>query len=172
MKQVTRSMAGILLAGLVTASLLAFVSSFGLLPYLGQKMDTPSEGFAGYQDLQQLKAVCKRKPPEIIRKSTKRWKPGEEIFVSQVFEGRDEDGRSTRIEVVEIQDGDGNSRICDYSKQEQKIVLKERGVYRVGLKAVDSQCKTSYRQFLIVVETRMELSGNFLDKIRPAWENG
>lgn len=154
MKESYKSMAGILLSGIVLAALLAILAGTSLLSRLGQQMNVTSADYAGYKDADQAKEVCERKLPEIIRREHRAWRTGEDIWIAQVFEGVDAEGNATEIEVLNIQDENGNSRMDSYQKAEQKAVFSERGMYLLKLQTMDRQRKSTVRDFVLLVDSR------------------
>ncbi|MCI8483448.1 MAG: hypothetical protein HFH41_03800 [Lachnospiraceae bacterium] len=155
MKQNYKMMAGAVLSGVVLIAVLAILSGTTLLPKLGEHMDHTSENYSSYQDSEQTKMICDRKVPEIIRKNSSIWKPGEEIRISEVFEGTDADGKQTEMKVLDIQDREGNSRMEDcYWEKEQKAVFSERGMYLIELKTTDQQKKSADKRFILLIDDR------------------
>lgn len=155
MKQSYRMIAGAVLSGIILIAVLAILSGTALLPKLGEHMDHTSENYSSYQDSKQTKIICDRKMPEIIRKNSRVWKPGEEIQISEIFEGFDADGRQTEIEVLDIQDREGNSRMDDcYQESERKAAFSERGMYLIELKTTDEQKKSADKRFVLLIDDR------------------
>lgn len=154
MKESYRIMAGILLAGLIFAALYSVLSALSFSDRLGEHMDVPEECYKDYADSGEIKKICSRKSPEIIRQTSKIWKPGEEIQITQVFEGRDAEGIQTEIKVLDIQDEHGNDRMDCYDRAAHKMVFSERGMYLLELKTTDGQRKSAVRKFVLLTDYR------------------
>ena len=122
-------MSELLLAGIVCGMLLGILAGTALLPRLGEQMKTEQESYSRYQDAVQMKAICNRKPPELVRKGADVWNPGETVLLHQVFEAMDEEGNQLDIQVLDIQDAFGNSRMEWYDKAGHKAVFLKRGTY-------------------------------------------
>lgn len=73
---------------------------------VGEQMKTEQESYSRYQDAVQMKAICNRKPPELVRKGADVWNPGETVLLHQVFEAMDEEGNQLDIQVLDIQDAE------------------------------------------------------------------
>lgn len=154
MKESYRTIAGILLAGIVLTVLFAVLTRMSFSENLGQHMDIPKEDYAGYADSEQTKEICDREPPVIIRKISKVWRPEEEIRIDHVFEAVDTEGKQLEIEVLDIQDEDGNSRMECYQRADHKTVFSERGMYLLELQAADEQKKSAVRKYMLLVDHR------------------
>lgn len=154
MKQIYRTMGGILLPGIVLGALLAIIAGTALLPRLGRQMDIVSADYKGYEDARETKIICERKMPKIIRRDSRVWRTGEDIRISQVFEGVDAEGNETEIQVLDIQDENGNSRMDNYQRAEHKAVFSECGIYLIKLQTMDEQRKTVIKKFVLLVDSR------------------
>lgn len=147
-------MSDLLLSGIVCAMLLGILAGTALLPRLGEQMKTEKENYSQYRDAAQTKVICDRKPPELVRKGTDVWKPGEAVVINQIFEAVDEEGNYLDIQVLDIQDVSGNSRMEWYDKTDGKAVFLSRGIYTLKLRAVDSQQKPAVRKFMLLIDYR------------------
>lgn len=154
MRQIYRVMSDMVLPGMVCAILLAAIGGMSLLPRLGEHMDVPTENYSGYGDAVQTKLACDRNPPQIVRKGAGSFKPGEEFFVGQVFQGMDAAGAPIGVQVLDIRDGQGNRRMDCYRKAGHKIVFPEKGIYLLELQAVDGQRKHVKKRFLLLADNR------------------
>ena len=154
MKESYRIMAGLFLAGLGFAAIFAGISALSFTDRLGEHMDIPEERYEDYGDARKIREICSRKSPEIIRRTSKVWKPGEEIRITHVFEGTDAEGLQTEIKVLDIQDESGASRMECYDSAEHKVVFSERGMYLLELKTTDGQKKSAVRKFMLLADYR------------------
>lgn len=154
MKQAYKIIAGLLLSGIVLVSLLAIMTETSLLPGLGQQMDVSSADYSGYVDVSQTKVICERNLPEIIRRDSKVWNVGEEILIADMFEGKDADGEQTEVEVLDIRDENGNSRMENYQRAGKRAVFSERGAYILELQTMDKERKTAVKKYLLLVDSR------------------
>lgn len=154
MKQSYKVMSDLLLSGIVCAMLLGILAGTALLPRLGEQMKTEKENYSQYQDMAQTKVICDRKPPELVRKGADVWKPGEAVVINQVFEAVDEEGNHLEIQVLDIQDAFGNSRMEWYDKTGDQAVFLSRGTYTLRLRAVDGQQKPTVRKFMLLIDHR------------------
>lgn len=132
--------------------LLVFAAGSALLPKLGQEMDIPGTEYRGYQDFAQTKSVCSRKPPKIVRKGSWRWNEGEEIGIGRIFQGTDAEGNAVYVEVADVIDEKGNSRIGHYHRGGHKLVGLEKGMYLLELRASDTEHKVSVKRFALLVQ--------------------
>ncbi|MCI8684062.1 MAG: hypothetical protein HFH50_14010 [Lachnospiraceae bacterium] len=154
MKQSYKILSELLLAGIVCGMLLGILAGTALLPRLGEQMKTEQESYSRYQDAVQMKAICNRKPPELVRKGADVWNPGETVLLHQVFEAMDEEGNQLDIQVLDIQDAFGNSRMEWYDKAGHKAVFLKRGTYTLKLRAADGQKKPTVRTFMLLIDRR------------------
>lgn len=154
MRQNYKVMAGVLLAGIVMTALLAIVTDTSLLTEIGRCMDVPVIGYSNYQDSWQMKAACERDAPKIICKNVKIWKPGDEILLDGMFEGRDAEGNPTEIKVSGIRNQDGESKMECYKKEEGKMIFSEKGMYLLELQATDKQNKSGRKCFILLIDSR------------------
>lgn len=154
MRQIYRIMSDMLVPGLVCAILFAIIGGISLLPRFGEYMKIPEEDYSSYQDVQQSKVICHREPPNIIRRGPGNWQPGKEISVEQVFQGRDEAGQYTQIQVVGIQDEQGNSRMDCYDREEHTLLFPSEGAYLLKLQSMDQERKIVRKRFILLVDHR------------------
>ena len=101
-----------------------------------------------------MKAACERTAPEIISKGIKIWKPGDEILIDEVFEGKDTEGNQTEIKILDIRNQNGDCRMEYYQKEEHKIVFPEKGMYLLELQTVDRQKKSKRKSLILLVDSR------------------
>lgn len=154
MRQIYRIMSDMLVPGLVCAILFAIIGGMSLLPRLGEYMKLPEKDYSRYQDVQQSKVICNREPPKIIRRGPGNWQPGKEISVEQVFQGRDEAGQHTEIQVVGIQDEQGNNRMDCYDRKEHILIFPSEGAYLLKLQSMDQERKIVRKRFILLVDHR------------------
>lgn len=147
-------MAGVLLAGIVMTALLAIVADTSFLAEVGHHMNIPVIDYANYQDSWQMKAVCERDAPKIICRNIKIWKPGEEILLAGMFEGKDAEGNPIEIKVSDIRNQDGESKIECYKKEEGKMIFSEKGMYLLELQATDRENKSGRKCFILLIDSR------------------
>ena len=154
MRQIYRIMSELLLPGLVCAILLALVLGMSLLPGLGEHMNLPEEAYAAYQDVKQIKIVCDREPPQIVRSGPGNVRPGEKIPLEQIFRGTDTQGNDTKVQVLEIQDGNGNTRMDCYDRVGHTLTFPAKGAYLLKLQSMDAERKTAVKRFMLLVDAR------------------
>lgn len=154
MKQISKGMADLLLSGIVCAMLLGILAGTALLTKLGEQMKTEQEKYSGYQDRAQIKWICDRKPPELVRKGAGIWKTGEKVRINQVFEAVDEEGKRLDIQVLDIQDAFGISRMEWYDKAGHTAVFLKRGTYILELGTADVQKKPTVKKFMLLIDDR------------------
>lgn len=147
-------MSDLILSGIVCAMLLGILAGTALLPRLGEQMKTEQENYFQYQDAAQMKVICDRKPPELVRKGADVWDPGEEVLINQVFEAVDAEGDQLDIQVLDIQDASGNSRMEWYDKAGHKAVFLKKGTYTLKLRTADDQQKPTVRKFMLLIDRR------------------
>ncbi|MCI9492595.1 MAG: hypothetical protein HFH42_05625 [Lachnospiraceae bacterium] len=154
MRQVYRVMSEIILPGMICAALFGAIMGISLLPRLGRHMDIPTEDYSSYEDASQVKEICARQPPKIVRKGFGVYQPGEEILLSQIFEGIDTDGNETSLQVLGIWDKDGIGRMDCYQEAGHKVSFPKRGAYVLELQAMDGQRKSSIQKFVLLADYR------------------
>lgn len=154
MKQVYRVMSDIILPGIVCAALFGLIGGISLLPRLGQQMEVPKEDYSSYADARQTKEICARKPPDVVRKGFGVYQPGKEILLDQVFEGVDADGKKASLQVLDIRDKDGASRMDCYQGTGNKMSFPKRGAYLVEVQAMDGQRKSVVKKFMLLADYR------------------
>ncbi len=154
MRQGYQAVAGVLIAGIALVALLAFATGDFLLPSLGRQMDVQTEDYSEYADSEKSREICERTPPVIARKNLRAWEVGEKIWVSDVFEGVDEEGRQTEIKVSDILDEAGNRRMELCQEEAKCVAFPERGAYQVEVRAVDGERKQTAKRFVLIVDGR------------------
>ncbi|TGY93653.1 hypothetical protein E5329_17590 [Petralouisia muris] len=154
MKQISKGMSDLLLSGIVCAMLLGILAGMALLSRLGEQMKTEKENYSEYQDIAQTKWICARKPPELVRKGASIWKTGEKVRINQAFEAVDEEGNHLDVQVLDIQDAFGISRMEWYDKAGHTAVFLRRGAYVLELRTADGQKKPTVKKFMLLIDDR------------------
>lgn len=156
MRQIFEQIGDTALTGLIAALLIAIVAGMGLLSVVGSRLSEDMAAMDTYEDATRMKEICEREKPKICYEKKGIWKAGQKLPISDLFYGRDADGKSTAIKILDITNSLGENSLEAYTESENTVTFLQAGIYTFKLQTNDEHKKYTTCEISIAVDNRKE----------------